>query len=255
MRRAHDRGGNEVTNGILVFDGMTVGILPGDLTISFEESGSANSNAILSTAYNVLPIWLRIASDQLRHAKHASEAVATQWNANDQVNRELLLAKLEPSLQVFVACGIAMDALYDQLRPFALLSEADIQTWKSNRTAREKQILEVIRRVYRLGNEVTAQFAQNITEILKYRDMAVHPSLQLKRTCVRPDIPVGVDWKFGAYRHSNAAACFEVTMKLILYLYERKTENDECNLQMENVVKALEQLQVVRRNPSARSNE
>jgi len=30
-----------MTNGILVFEGMTVGILPGDLTISFEESGSA----------------------------------------------------------------------------------------------------------------------------------------------------------------------------------------------------------------------
>jgi hypothetical protein len=230
---------------------MKVGILPGDLTISIDESGSTSSNAILSTAYNVLPIWLRIASDQLRHAKRASEAIATEWGANDEVNRELLLAELEPSLQVFVACGIAVDALYDQLRPFAKLSEADIQAWRTNGTARDRQILEVIRRVYKLGNEVTAQFGQNITEIVKYRDLAVHPSLELKRTCTRPDVPVGVDWKFAAYRYPNAASCFEVTMKTLLYLYERKTENDDSNQRMDNIVKALVQLQVVTRNPPA----
>jgi hypothetical protein len=240
-----------MTTGILVFEGMTVGILPGDLTIAVNESGSTNSNAILSTAYNVLPIWLRIGSDQLRHAKRASEAVATQWGANDDVNRELLVAELEPSLQLFVACGIAVDALYEQLRPFANVRRADIDAWKTNKTARERQILEVIRRVYKLGSDATAQFGQNIAEILKYRDMAVHPSLELKRTCDRPDIPVGVDWKFAAYRYPNAATCFDVTMKMVLYLYERKTENDACNQQMENIVKALEQLGVVRRDPPA----
>jgi hypothetical protein len=235
--------------GVLVFEGMTVGFLPGDLVISLEESGPVSSKAILSTAYNVLPIWLRIANDQLLHAKQVSEAVAARWEANDEINRELLVAELEPSLLVFVACGIAMDALYDQLRPFAQLSETDIQAWKRNRTARERQILEVIRRVYRLGNEVTAQFGQNITEVLKFRDMAVHPSLELKQSCIRPDVPVGVDWKFAAYKYVNAAKCFEVTMKMILHLYERKSGSKECDQQMENIVKALEQLRVVTRNP------
>lgn len=240
-----------MTNGILVFEGMTVGFLPGDLTISLEESGSVSSKAILSTTYNVLPIWLRIASDQLRFAKQASEAVATRWGSDDNTNRELLVAELEPSLQVFVACGIAVDALYDQLRPFAKLSQADLRAWKNNKTAREKQIAEAIRRAYKLKNPVAAEFKQNITEILKFRDMAVHPSLELKQTCIRPDVPVGVDWKFAAYKYSNAAKCFEVTMKMLLHLYERKSENSECDVQMENIVKALEQLRVVTRNPPA----
>jgi hypothetical protein len=239
-----------MTNGILVFEGMTVGILPGDLTISFEECRSINSSAILSTAYNVLPIWLRIASDQLRFAKQASDGVATKWAANDEINRELLVAELEPSLQVFVACGIAVDALYDQLRPFAKLTQADVQAWKRNKTARETQIHEVVRRVYKLQMNVSAEFKQNIGEILKYRDMAVHPSLELKQTCVRPDVPVGVDWKFSAYKYSNAAKCFEFTMKMLLHLYEKKSGNKECDQQMENIVKALEQLKVVTRKAS-----
>lgn len=227
---------------------MKVGVLPGDLTIEVTESGAVNSKLILSTAYNVLPIWLRIANDQLLHAKQTSEEVKARWGSNDEANRELLVAELEPSLQVFVACGIALDALYDQLRPFSKLSQDDIQKWKENGTGRNKQIAEVIRRVYRLGTEETWQFKQNISEILKYRDMAVHPSLELKQTCVRPDIPVGVDWKFSAYKHSNAAKCFKATMEMLIYIYNRKSGINDVDQQMENVMEALIQLKVVERN-------
>lgn len=237
-----------MTEGVLIFEGMKVGVLPGDLTIEVTESGAVNSKLILSTAYNVLPIWLRIANDQLLHAKQTSEEVKARWGSNDEANRELLVAELEPSLQVFVACGIALDALYDQLRPFSKLSQDDIQKWKENGTGRNKQIAEVIRRVYRLGTEETWQFKQNISEILKYRDMAVHPSLELKQTCVRPDIPVGVDWKFSAYKHSNAAKCFKATMEMLIYIYNRKSGINDVDQQMENVMEALIQLKVVERN-------
>ncbi len=236
-----------MTNGVLVFEGMTVGVLPGDLSISVDESGSVNSKLILSTAYNVLPLWLRIASDQLTQARRASEAITTTWGTNDDINRELLVGELEPSMQVFVACAIALDALYDQLRPFAKLSQAEIQIWKDNGTRRASQIAEVIRRVYRLDAKATAQFKLNIGEILKYRDMAVHPSLELKQTCTRPDIPVGVDWKFSAYKHANAASCFRAAMEMLVFLYERKSGISGADVQLENVVRALEQLKVVKR--------
>jgi hypothetical protein len=238
-----------VTNGVLVFEGMTVGFLPGDLTISVDESGSISSKAILSTAYNVLPIWLRIAKDQLQQAKQASEAVATNWDENDDAKRELLMAELRPSMQVFVACGIALDALYDQLRKFAGVTRADIQAWKKNKTARSTQIMEVIRRVYKLKAQETVAFKQSTTEILKFRDIAVHPSLELKQTCTRPDIPVGVDWKFSAFKYSNAAQCFAGTMNMLMHLYERRSGVKDADQQMENIVKALEQLNVVHRAP------
>ena len=239
-----------MAEGVLVFEGMKVGVLPGDLTIDVDESGSINSRLILSTAFNVLPIWLRIANDQLLEAKGACDEIKAQWGSNDDVNRELLVAELEPSLQIFVACGIALDALYDQLRQFAKLTQVDIQSWKDNGTARDKQIAEVIRRVYKLDAQATGQFKQNISEILKYRDMAVHPSLELKQACSRPEIPVGVDWKFSAYKYSNAAKCFRATMEMILHLHERKSGISDVDQQMANVVKALVQLKVVTWNAS-----
>lgn len=237
-----------MATGVLIFEGMKVGVLPGDFTVQVDEHGSIDANLVLSTAYNVLPIWVRVANDQLLEARKTSEAIRNQWSTNDQVNRELLIAELEPSMQVFVACGIALDALYDQLRPFAKLNAAELDSWKKNKTARETQIAEVVRRVYRLDAEVAAKFKQNITAILKYRDLAVHPSLELKQTCTRPDLQVGVDWKFSAYRYSNAERCFKATMEMLIHLYERKCNVSAVVADMERVFAALEELKVVKRN-------
>ena len=44
-----------MTNGIIVFEGMKVGVLPGDLKIEVDESGALKPTLILATAYNVLP--------------------------------------------------------------------------------------------------------------------------------------------------------------------------------------------------------
>ena len=226
---------------------MKVGVLPGDFTITVDESGAFTANLILATAYNVLPLWLRIAHDELNQARIASAAVANMWGANADENRELLIAELEPSLQVFVSCGIAVDALYDQLRPFANLSAQDLKAWKTNRTARANQIVEVIRRVFKLNPQMTAAFQKNISQILKFRNKGVHPSLELKRACARPDVPVGVDWNFSAYKYANARICFEQTMYMIIHLYERRSESDDVNDLLDNVVQALEQLKVVHR--------
>jgi hypothetical protein len=58
-----------MTNGVLIFAGMQVGVLSGDLKIEINPAGASGSTFILSTAYNVLPVWLRIAHDQLLQAK------------------------------------------------------------------------------------------------------------------------------------------------------------------------------------------
>jgi hypothetical protein len=131
------------------------------------------------------------------------------------------------------------------LRPYSNISKEDIDTWKEKRTSRGAQITEIIRRVYKLNNEALNQFKKGITEIIKYRDMAVHPSGELKNACPRPDIPVGVDWKFSAYRFTNAATCFQSTMKMFIYLYETKCKEDSINKDMENIFLSLQELGVV----------
>lgn len=235
-----------MATGVLIFEGMTVGILPGDFVISTDEAGAVQSKLTLSTAYNVIPIWLRIASDNLASAKIASENIEKNWSENTDHQKLLLISELTPSMQVIIACGIALDSLYDMLRPYSKLSESDINSWKINKTGRAKQITEVIRRVYKLNGDVLWGFKKSISEIITFRDMGVHPSLQLKNSCTRPDLSVGVDWKFSAYRFSNAKNCFESTLKMMSHLFEKGCKEEKVAEGMKNIFSALQELGVVK---------
>lgn len=143
-----------MSSGVLIFQGMSVGFLPGDLEMSMDDTGNINSKAILSTSYNVIPIWLRIANDHFISAKAASEDLKTKWDDNSDNQKALLVSELAPSMQVIVACGIALDALYDLLRPHAKISQKDIDGWKGNSTSRSAQITEIIRRVYKIKGDI-----------------------------------------------------------------------------------------------------
>ena len=238
----------QMTSGVIIFRGMKVGFLPGDLQIPVGETGAVGKELVLSTAYNVLPLWLRIADDQLKQAKAANDALRGNWGSSDEGNRELLVRELEPSLQVFVACGIALDALYVQLRPYAKLDKDTLDGWKKNSTSRAKQIFEVVRRVYRLDTDTGAKFMRYIEETIQFRDRAVHPSLELQQSRTRPDIQVGVDWKFSAYRYTNSHACFDATMMMLIYLHEKRSAIVELDEQMSTIFDALEELKVIQRN-------
>ncbi len=237
-----------MSSGVLIFQGMTVGVLPGDLQISADDAGDINSKLILSTSYNVIPIWLHIANNHFISARAASEALKNQWNEDVEKQKSLLMSELAPSMQTIVSCGIALDALYDILRPYAKLSQKDMDAWKSKGTSRGAQISEIIRRVYKIKGETFKAFKKNITEIIKFRDMAVHPASELKNAITRPDISVGVDWKFSAYKYTNASNCFESTMKMFIYLYENKSKQESVNINIENIFLALQELGVVKLN-------
>ncbi len=228
--------------GVLVFEGMKFGFLEGDLTKSIGENGDLNSEAILTTSYNVLPIWLRIAHDNVSLAKAAFEALTNQWNDDPELQKSLLLAELSPSVQTFVACGIAFDALYEQLRPFAKISDEDIKAWKKNKTPRSAQIIEITRRVYKIQGVHLKEIKKVVKETTALRDNAVHPNHALKRTMERPDIPVGVDWRFCAYRYENASTCYSNAIDILLYLYEKGSPDELVNENMENIFRSLREM-------------
>lgn len=237
-----------MSNGVLLFKGMTTGILNGDFQISINENGELDSKLILSTAYNVIPVWLRIAKDNLALAKLAHEAILEKWSQDPDFQKSLLIAELTPSMQVVVACGIALDGLYEMLRPNAKISEQDINAWKRKRTSRGAQIFEIIRRSYRLSNDASKQIKIAISQIIKLRDMAVHPSLELKNTVLRPEISVGVDWRFSAFSFENAKNCLESTLKIFIHLHEHPRQIKSNSTAMENIFQALYELAVIQPN-------
>ncbi len=231
--------------GVLIFEGMKVGVLDGDFTIGMDETGNLKSNLILSTSYNMLPVWLRIAYENIKISNEAKKNIKDNWDENTASQKELLIKELTPSIQVFVSCGIVLDSLYDQLRPYSNISREDIDKWKEKRTKRSSQICEIIKRVYKLNNTTFKAYRENVKSIIDFRDKAVHPDNSIKQACTRPDIPVGVDWRFSVYRYDNAIICYQRTMEMILHLYEKKSGISQVDQEMENIIKALIELNLI----------
>ena len=98
------------------------------------------------------------------------------------------------------------------------------------------------------SNDVSKEMKSSITQIIKFRDMAVHPSLELKNAVLRPDISVGVDWRFSAFRFENARNCLDSTLKIFIFLYEYPRSIKANDGAMKNIFLALQELGVVRLN-------
>jgi hypothetical protein len=227
---------------VLLFKGMKTG---GEFSMSLDESGQLNANFALSTAYNVIPLWLRVAMNRLNDAKSASENIVSKWGCDADIQKTLLVAELAPSMEVIVSCGIALDSLYDMLRPYAKISEEEIDRWREKRTGRGVQISAVVGRVLKPGNKQAKEISESITEIVKLRDMAVHPTLHLKSAQPRSDLGVAVDWKFAVYRFTSAQMCFDATMRILLFARQQKNLDQRLSLDFNNIFEALEELGVV----------
>jgi len=70
--------------GVLIFEGMKVGVLDGDFSISVDENGKMDSKLILSTSYNVLPLWLKIAYENIVLSNKASKDIEKLWCENTE---------------------------------------------------------------------------------------------------------------------------------------------------------------------------
>lgn len=235
-----------MTSGVLIFKGMRVGVLPGDFVIDLDPAGNnTNAQIILSTSYNVIPIWLRAARTHLQGAKEASAQIASCWHQDGVDKRNLLVSELEPAMQTIVCCAIALDALYDQVNRHVSISPTTRAAWAKNRTSRSARVLHAVKLAFRLSNGATKQIAPVLSEVFRYRDMAVHPASELKRTCSRPDLPEGVDWRFAAYRFPNAKSCFDFTLELMRHLVNRRCRIPQLSEEMGRVNEALEELGVI----------
>jgi hypothetical protein len=107
-------------------------------------------------------------------------------------------------MQAIMAAAIALDAFYSRIQTYIQLSPLLVQQWRDKRTARYSQITEVLRLGFNLKPKGTATLRQNLKEIYRFRDLAVHPSGKTQAPVLHPEMEVGVEWRFAHFRAQNA---------------------------------------------------
>lgn len=192
-------------SGIFISKGITPGIKAGDLRITLDEHGKSKMDVILSLHFDVCPTWLKLSIDHLENAKLWESRRREAWqNSLEEEKSETLEREFEYSMQAIMAMAICYDALYSIVKTKIKLPKELTEKWRTNRTARHTQITETFRQAFKLNNRATQILKTHFKEIFRFRDMAIHPTGDLKHAINHPDLGVGVEWRFVYFRYSNA---------------------------------------------------
>jgi len=137
---------------------------------------------------------------------------------NENLKAETLEREFESSMQAIMAAAIAVDAFYAAIKPKIQIPEDLREQWRQNRTPRYAQIAEVVRRGFSLPQNGAKNLRQNLKEIFRLRDLAVHPSGNIEAPIPHPELTVGVEWRFAWFRFDNAIAVVRATLDMLQQL-------------------------------------
>jgi hypothetical protein len=120
-------------------------------TLEFTEDGQVKGDPIqIHIAINVVGPWLEIMLDRLSDALEARASLARAMDDDDvEAVAAALIAETTAGMQVAVSGGIVLDAVYTGLRDRLDLPPETLAAWRDGRTARKRQMLEVLRRAVR----------------------------------------------------------------------------------------------------------
>jgi hypothetical protein len=184
---------------------MTIAIRSGGMAIGKGTDGTPTWSLTPHVLFDVCPTWTELALRHLEDSRSKRTTRQAAWNGtNDDEKAATLEREFEASMQAIMAAAIAIDAFYSLIQTHIQLPEALIAKWRDKRTPRYSQVTEVLRRAFNLKPKDTATLRQNLKEIYRLRDLAVHPSGRLEVPILHPEINVGVEWRFAYFRADNA---------------------------------------------------
>ena len=205
--------------GIFISKGMTVTIPAGGLKISLGPDGPSIPSVTLHVHFDVCPTWCELAMTHLASANSHEAARVLAWQGTDENEKAKSLEReFESSMQAVMAAAIAIDAFHAVVRGHVQIPPELVDKWRVRRTARYSQVTEVLRRGFHLKPKGTKALRDNLKEIYRFRDMAVHPSGRIQAALLHPDLDVGVEWRFVYFRASNARALVNAATGIVWQL-------------------------------------
>jgi hypothetical protein len=182
-------------SGIFISKGMSITIPAGGLRLS--PTGALDVNAQVS--FDVCPSWLEIALDHLKAAKICNAIGREAWQRDDNAAKGTALeCEFKASMQAITAAAIAIESFY-----MALRARIKIKNNKKNEP-RYAQVSEACTVAFDLKAKETEVLRAQLKQVFEFRNKAVHPSSSPAEALLHPELKVGVEWRFIAFRFENA---------------------------------------------------
>ncbi len=206
--------------GIFLTPGIGLRIPEGGLRLEIGEDGQLVSSSLtMQVLLDVCPHWLELMLDHLEVSEQANAAVMEAWRQPvEEPLRLALEAEFRSSMQCCTAAAVALDAFYANLKSYVVLPKSVRAAWRSRRTARYKQVTEVFRQAFLIGPRSAVELRKVLKEIFRFRDLAVHPPAEFQSPQWREDIELQTEWRFAAFRYSNARQIAHGALSMIVQL-------------------------------------
>ncbi len=217
--------------GVFVTKGMKVSIPSFSITLG--KDGSINPEpVIIHTGLDMTPYWLRIAFQHLLSCELAHEKlINAKSNDDDEEIANALENEFSSGMQAIMASGIGIDAYYASVKEHIDISENMIKKWRENKTARFKQIAEILRRAFPLSQDVATKVRDILKQNLKFRDKAVHPEYGTTAPTLHVELNKVTDWRYAMFRFYNAKAIVGLSLSIIYQTASRPHTNKYNELQ------------------------
>ncbi len=97
-----------------------------------------------------------------------------------------------------------------------------VDTWREKRTARHKQVSEVLRRAFRIDAATLKQIIPLLKDTYSFRDRAVHPIGTTTDPVQHPELRIYSEWRYVAYWYQNAYNLLRACHSLFSFVLETK---------------------------------
>ena len=229
---------------VFITEGMSLRVPAGGLVISLD--GSETPPVKFEVALDTWRYWLNIATGHVDNAVRAhAELLAAHAANDDPAKGHALEAEFTSSMQGISTSAFSLEAFYASVVERIPTDEELAKRWAKNRTARTTRICETLIRAFKITHPGRKLLRENLEQVFKFRDYAVHPPARFREPIMHPDLGVGVEWRFISFNASGAIISSRVALSVIKQcLHAPRSEYEELDKWSQDSVAKVDEMAV-----------
>jgi hypothetical protein len=199
------------SEGVGVFISEGVGLRLRNLSISIGPEGDVQASPVtVELAYDLWPLWLRIAIQHERMGKEARARLEGLTGDHDKRHGAALDDETTAGMVAVAASVFAIDAFYG-----AVKAKIDDPPPTGPRSRRYALVAETLKRAFAMSQPSSNALRGNLREAFRFRDMSVHPTGDFLGAALHPVMGVGVAVPHVAFRLENARTLVTFAISVI----------------------------------------
>jgi hypothetical protein len=194
-------------------------------------------SATLKLELNMPAYWFEISLGHLANAKSSRSELRTAVSAgSDEDISAALEGEFISSMQAIVSATTAIDALYAAVKTRIPIPP----TFSAKRkTARWKQVSEVLRRGFNLAPASTNKVRAVMKELYRFRDWAVHPPAEFTDPAQHPVLKSFTEWRFSAFHYDHALLLVQAALAYAHQLARKPPINEDMRVFCEGLERLI----------------